>query len=131
MIYTLQCLSVTTDAERQSIAQRFGTRFFHPQSQTYCIPIAQLTVNERTWIQALRPTHSLDQTPFLVLDMSSPSKLQPLEEQLYEICEREHSACNSNCPVFRANGDQIPKMGNECSCFKSGRAMRLFLEKHS
>jgi hypothetical protein len=54
-----------------------------------------------------------------------------LEDKLYEICDQEHSSCNSNCPVYRLNDNEVPKDRKEdnCSCFKNPTAMKNFIEK--
>ena len=48
-----------------------------------------------------------------------------LEEELYEICDREHSHCNEACPVYRLNNGTVGVGG--CNCFKSGHAMYVFI----
>jgi len=54
-----------------------------------------------------------------------------LEEDLVNICENEHAECNSNCPIFKINGDKVPWVGNNCECFKDGKKMVEFLRKRS
>jgi len=51
-------------------------------------------------------------------------------EALYEICELEHSSCNSMCPVYAANNFKVPWTpdGRSCTCFKNGREMFNFLK---
>ena len=52
-----------------------------------------------------------------------------LKELLYEICDSEHSSCNSKCPVYKMTGT-IP-MGSEhedCICFKDGSKMLDYLK---
>ena len=56
-----------------------------------------------------------------------------IEDELREICEREHSSCNSNCPVYVANGYEAPiEKGHwgGCDCFKSGEDMLAFLREN-
>ena len=59
-----------------------------------------------------------------------------IEIELYEICDREHASCNSNCPVYKRNGNKIPdtahdfKVNRGCDCFKSGSKMVEFLKQH-
>ena len=49
-----------------------------------------------------------------------------LEYALYEVCEREHSSCTSECPVYDLNrGPVNPDSG--CDCFKNGKAMLEFI----
>lgn len=51
-----------------------------------------------------------------------------IENELYEICEREHSSCNWECPVYRIAG-HIPFIEDltVCKCFKDGYKMRKFI----
>jgi hypothetical protein len=46
--------------------------------------------------------------------------------ELYEICERVHSSCNPECPVYEVGGG-IPyaEDSTNCRCFKDGEKMRL------
>ena len=56
-----------------------------------------------------------------------------LEEELYEICEREHSSCGYDCPVYELNGGSVLDTQNDykvnrgCDCFKSGKLMLEFI----
>ncbi len=56
-----------------------------------------------------------------------------LENELYNICDREHSSCNSECPVYYLNGNKVPDTVNNfsvnrgCDCFKSGKNMLNFI----
>lgn len=56
-----------------------------------------------------------------------------IEYELYEICDREHSSCNSECPVFNLNGNKIPdtvkdfEVNRGCDCFKDGKKMLEFI----
>lgn len=56
-----------------------------------------------------------------------------LANALFDICEREHSSCNMNCPVYEANDGQCVnadrpfKENRGCDCFKDGHAMLNFL----
>lgn len=55
--------------------------------------------------------------------------------ELYDICDREHSSCNENCPVYRLNGNKVPdsvndfKVNRGCDCFKNGYNMMDFIRK--
>ncbi len=51
-----------------------------------------------------------------------------VEPVLVQICEREHSQCNLECPVFEINGG-IPWDADKknCVCFKNGFAMYEFI----
>jgi len=53
-----------------------------------------------------------------------------INEALYDICDRVHSGCHEECPVFEKNGG-VPwnKEYEECLCFKDGKKMRKFLTK--
>jgi hypothetical protein len=53
---------------------------------------------------------------------------------LYEVCDREHSSCNSDCPVYALNNLAAPntKPGNRgCDTFKNGTAMLEFIREKS
>jgi len=58
-----------------------------------------------------------------------------IETELYEICDREHSGCNSQCPVYRLNGNAVPDTAKDfnvnrgCDCFKSGTNMLKFIRE--
>ena len=57
-----------------------------------------------------------------------------IEYELFEICDREHSGCNNECPVYRLNGSAVvnghkPFAENRgCDCFKSGSRMYIFIK---
>lgn len=59
-----------------------------------------------------------------------------IEDELYEICDREHSVCSSECPVFflnnnsTVNGHKPFDVNRGCDCFKNGKAMRTFIANH-
>jgi len=47
-------------------------------------------------------------------------------EELYEICEREHSSCNSECLVYKLaieEGEFSDTESNDCPYFKHGKSM--------
>ena len=53
-------------------------------------------------------------------------KLQDVYDELYEICDREHSSCNRTCPVYDLachEGEYDESMANECLYYKNGKAM--------
>jgi len=55
-----------------------------------------------------------------------------LSEELYEVCDRVHSSCDSECPVYRLNGNSAPSTvpfeeNRGCDCFKHGSAMLNFI----
>ena len=58
-----------------------------------------------------------------------------LAGELYEICDREHSSCNADCPVYRINGgpvnpDKPFEENRGCDCFKAGYAMLRFIREN-
>lgn len=60
-----------------------------------------------------------------------------LEDELYEICERTHSTCDYECPVYEINDGRVPdtahdfKINRGCDCFKSGASMLEFIRSKS
>lgn len=56
-----------------------------------------------------------------------------IERELYDICDKTHSSCDGDCPVYRANGNEVPTAVTgkwyDCSCFKDGKKMLRFLRK--
>jgi hypothetical protein len=52
-----------------------------------------------------------------------------IADELYDICERCHSSCDSECPVCDINGDTPPdsKGNNRCDCYRDGMAMLKFI----
>ena len=60
-----------------------------------------------------------------------------IEHELYEICDRVHSSCDSECPVYSLNGNTVPdtvndfKINRGCDCFKSGKNMLVFIRSKS
>lgn len=67
----------------------------------------------------------------LILKLIQKEKIveQDIYNELHEICDREHSSCNSDCPVYLVNQDEIPlnKETNKCICFKNGIKMYNFI----
>ena len=54
-----------------------------------------------------------------------------IENELYEICDRVHASCDSDCPVYFLNNYmKFMTKNSGCDCFKNGKSMRLFIEKH-
>ena len=49
---------------------------------------------------------------------------------LYEICDRVHSSCTNECPVFEAFEDEF-QTREDCPCFKNGRKMMAALRSDS
>jgi len=53
--------------------------------------------------------------------------------ELYKICDRVHSSCDFECPVYRINGYKVPDTANDfevnrgCDCFKNGAKMLEFI----
>ena len=60
-----------------------------------------------------------------------------IQDELYEICDRVHASCDTECPVYRLNGNSAvgqdkPFSENRgCDCFKSGAAMANFILTHT
>jgi hypothetical protein len=54
-----------------------------------------------------------------------------IEDALYEICEREHSSCNDDCPVYCLLQRQQDFVGCVCPCFKNGAEMRKFIKSQT
>ena len=60
---------------------------------------------------------------------------EDIKSELLEICNRVHSSCDSECPVYRLNGNKVPDTANDfkvnrgCDCFKNGSAMLDFIRK--
>ena len=56
-----------------------------------------------------------------------------IAHELHEICDREHSSCNYDCPVWRLNGGRAPGSNKPfvqnrgCDTFKNGKAMLAFI----
>ena len=79
-----------------------------------------------------RATYNMELIEKLVLGIE-PSKGE-IQHELYEICDRVHSGCNGECPVYRLNGSSTvnpnkPFAENRgCDCFKSGREMYIFIK---
>ena len=68
---------------------------------------------------------------------NQPISDNELTNHLNEICHKEHSNCNEDCPVFYivqhegVSIKQTPKgkrLG--CDCFEDGRAMLEFIRKN-
>lgn len=63
-----------------------------------------------------------------------------LENELSDICDRVHSTCDSQCPVYAVN-DGVPasfnftatpcKTRKACACYKNGEAMLAFLRQYA
>jgi len=66
------------------------------------------------------------------LALGKPIVPEDLVDNLYEICDREHSSCNVECPVFFLNGNKIPEFikAGSCDTFKNGTAMLDFIRNH-
>ena len=72
----------------------------------------------------------------LIIHLIKGSKIteRMICDELYEICDREHSSCNYDCPVYALNGYAVPHNNNDtrygCDCFKNGKAMLDFIKSH-
>ena len=68
------------------------------------------------------------------LVLHEPVTEDEVNDELYEVCSTVHSSCDSECPVFRLNGNQISNTTENlggCDCFKNGAAMARFIRAHS
>ncbi len=71
------------------------------------------------------------------LALGKPLPDDYLKDMLYDICDEEHSSCNSRCPVYALNGNKVPDTAHDfnvnrgCDCFKSGTDMLEFIRKHA
>jgi len=60
---------------------------------------------------------------------------EDISTELYYICDRVHSSCDCDCPVFQLNNNKIPDTAKDfnvnrgCDCFKNGKAMLEFIRK--
>lgn len=66
-------------------------------------------------------------------DVQVTYTLQDAYDELYEICEREHSSCNTECPVYAKcveDGEFKLDEHNPCPYFKNGRKMFERLNKN-
>ena len=58
-----------------------------------------------------------------------------ITSELYEMCDRVHASCDSECLVYYLNGNEVPdtakdfKVNRGCDCFKDGKAMLNFIKK--
>ncbi len=60
---------------------------------------------------------------------------EDIENELYEICDRVHSSCDNECPVYKKNGGALTNGKNweenrGCDCFKNGKAMLKYLREN-
>ena len=62
---------------------------------------------------------------------------EDLHQELYEVCDRVHSSCDSECPVYMLNGGEAPdtakdfRVNRGCDCFKNGKSMLEFIREKS
>ena len=56
-----------------------------------------------------------------------------IRTSLEEQCELSCGQCDSDCPVYRANGGKVPlvdgQYGMKCKCLRDGNKMLEFLRK--
>jgi len=57
-------------------------------------------------------------------DKALPIQDVVIENELDEICEREHSHCNSNCPIYKYS-----KLEINCKYHKDGKGMLKLLRR--
>lgn len=55
--------------------------------------------------------------------------IRDIHEAMYEICNRVHSDCDDECPVYEACGDRTPMENGNCKVFKDGVAMTNLLRE--
>jgi hypothetical protein len=79
-----------------------------------------------------------DLTPKSVMEYARTGAIseENLSTELYEICDSEHSSCNSSCPVYKLNGNTVPSTkpfdeNRGCDCFKHGSEMLNFIRKNA
>ena len=71
----------------------------------------------------------------LIVKLAKGEKItdSDIEDGLYQICDNVHSSCDSSCPVYELNGNEVPdtakdfKVNRGCDCFKNGAAMLEFI----
>jgi len=74
----------------------------------------------------------------LILKLAKGEKIgdDQIADGLYEICDRVHSSCDGECPVYRLNGYAVPDTAKDfnvnrgCDCFKDGEKMLEFIRSH-
>lgn len=62
--------------------------------------------------------------------LGKPIKQKDIVEELYKMCDREYACCNSECLVYKLNGNKIPNFEKgeySCDCFKSPNKMLKFI----
>lgn len=52
-----------------------------------------------------------------------------IQNELYNICDREHASCNSDCPVFALKTKEEQDNLDSCSTFKNGEKMMNFIKE--
>lgn len=52
-----------------------------------------------------------------------------IEAELYDICDRVHSSCDQDCPVYDINCGIVDSTTSQgrCACFKDGTEMLKFI----
>lgn len=82
--------------------------------------------------------NDLDHVIQKIIRMEIPARLEKIAETLFDICDNEHASCNSNCPVYFVNGNDVPLVvipcsdgtfSTNCRCFKNGREMIKFIKE--
>ena len=77
-----------------------------------------------------------DQELLLKLIKKEEVTRDELANELYEICDRTHAQCDTNCPIYRLYDGKVPeddKMGKifGCNYFKDGHKMLAFIESQT
>jgi len=56
---------------------------------------------------------------------------EDLEDMLYEICDREHSSCNNDWPIYKKVLTKKVKEDRSCPFHRKGRMMLEALREHN
>lgn len=110
--------------QHQGFTEKMGT--VHP----FLVGVSELQL-KMAIMSDLRKEKKMDALLRKTIDRQ-PIYEDDLADALLEICKREHSSCNSECPVFdKNNGPLHPerplKENRGCDCFKNGYKMLDFL----
>jgi hypothetical protein len=76
----------------------------------------------------------MDDNILIALIKGEPISQELIESACYDMCEHEHSSCNSACLVYALNGNASVnahrpfKENRGCDCFKNGKAIFNFIK---